>query len=101
MGDRRLKRLDTLGVQIQNKSDLTVHPGNRRERRRLSGFLKGGQTMDNAPRDGSRFKAQDEAGNLRECWWGKTSHVPLHGWCWNDGNPEDADLWNPIVWWAR
>lgn len=35
MGDRRLKKLDSLGVAAQNKPALTNRPSNRAERRKL------------------------------------------------------------------
>lgn len=40
MGDRRLKRLDRLGVQIQNKTRLTGEPTNRAEKRRFNHVLR-------------------------------------------------------------
>lgn len=33
---------------------------------------------------------------MRVTWWGKTSHVPLYGWC--HGRVEDVDLWQPTQW---
>ena len=40
MGDRRLKRLDKLGTQIQNKPILTGEPANRSERRKFNRVLR-------------------------------------------------------------
>jgi hypothetical protein len=40
MGDRRLKRLDELGTQIQRKVGLTGEPTNRAERRKFKHVLK-------------------------------------------------------------
>lgn len=40
MGDRKLKRLDALGVKTQNKSHLAVDPKNRAERRKLDRALR-------------------------------------------------------------
>lgn len=34
-------------------------------------------------------------------WWGKTSHVPLYGWCHFMGHAydyENVDLWEPDRW---
>lgn len=56
-----------------------------------------------APKDGRAFigrrtEADRYTGRLRytkrRTWWGKTSHVPLYGWCWGR-DPEDIDLWSP------
>jgi hypothetical protein len=37
----------------------------------------------------------------RDTQWGKTSHVPLYGWCHmiqaGDHEPE-FDLWQPVEW---
>ena len=69
------------------------------------------QPIDSAPKDGTRFKAKgfrigtgrnfmDMHGKRyrvqRITWWGKTSHVPLYGWC--HGKVEDVDLWQPTSW---
>lgn len=53
-----------------------------------------------APRDGEWFVGRK--GHLeRPTQWGKTSHVPLYGWCFiasmNEGNA-DYDLWEPVEW---
>jgi hypothetical protein len=40
MGDKRLKRLDALGVKTQNKTTLAVDPKNRAERRKLDRTLR-------------------------------------------------------------
>ena len=40
MGDRRLKRLDRIGTQIQKKTVLTDEPTNRAERRKFKHVLK-------------------------------------------------------------
>lgn len=58
-------------------------------------------TIDTAPRDGTIFMARrtlrGPRWRLRRTWWGKTSHVPLYGWCWGR-DPEDIDLWEPTHW---
>ena len=56
--------------------------------------------IDSAPKDGTWFVGK--RGHMeRSTQWGKTSHVPLYGWChiaaWNDGDP-DYDLWEPVEW---
>lgn len=53
-----------------------------------------------APKDGAWFRGR--RGHLeRDTQWGKTSHVPLYGWChvasMHDGNA-DYDLWEPLEW---
>lgn len=37
-------------------------------------------------------------GEVRIISWGKTSHVPMHGWILVDQGPEDADLCSPTHW---
>ena len=64
------------------------------------------QPIETAPRDGTRIMARGPAGNVirpqvrRQTWWGKTSHVPLYGWCWmrHAQDFENVDLWNPTHW---
>lgn len=62
--------------------------------------------IENAPRDGTpikgRIKTVDRyTGRLlyttRKTWWGKVSHVPIHGWCWGS-DPENINLWEPKLW---
>lgn len=40
MGDRKSKRLDKLGTQVQRKTHLTGEPTNRAERRKFKHVLK-------------------------------------------------------------
>lgn len=57
--------------------------------------LRTWKRIDSAPKDGTSFKAK--LGSLqRVTWWGKTSHVPLYGWC--HGRAEDVELWQPSHW---
>jgi hypothetical protein len=54
--------------------------------------------IETAPKDGSRFLAV----HAKSCviaitWYGKTSHVPLYGWCEGE-DCEDVDLWQPTHW---
>jgi len=37
-------------------------------------------------------------GEVRVISYGKTSHVPMYGWCLADQGPEDFDLCNPTHW---
>lgn len=58
------------------------------------------QTMDSAPKDGTRFLAvirgtQDE---VRLVAWTKASHVSIHSWCFVDQGPENADFCSPSLW---
>lgn len=54
--------------------------------------------ISSAPIDGSRFLATHiKSGVVCVTWFGKTSHVPLYGWCEGD-DPEDIDLWEPTHW---
>lgn len=64
------------------------------------------QGIESAPRNGTRIigrttKADRWTGKLkyskRQTWWGKTSHVPLYGWCVGT-DIEDIDLWQPTHW---
>lgn len=55
--------------------------------------------MDEAPKDGTDLLFYD--GEIRTMGhWGKVSHVPLYGWIWLIGGPEDRDLMDPppIAW---
>lgn len=40
MGNRRLKRLDKLGTQVQRKTAITGEPANRAERRKYQHVLR-------------------------------------------------------------
>ena len=53
-----------------------------------------------APKDGTWFVGRDENGVERLTQWGKTSHVPLYGWCHiaSVRDDPDYDLWSPIEW---
>ena len=60
--------------------------------------------ISTAPKDGSGFLGY-RAGDVAEhrvTWWGKTSHVPLYGWCFKtrpyDSECWDVDLWEPTHW---
>lgn len=53
--------------------------------------------IETAPRDGTNFLAIVDR-KVRVCYWGKTSHVPLYGFCLSDQGPEDCDLCEPTGW---
>ncbi|MFC5353576.1 DUF551 domain-containing protein [Azospirillum himalayense] len=55
------------------------------------------QDIASAPRDGTRFLAVVD-GDVALVFWGKTSHVPIYGFCRADQGPEDADLCDPTAW---
>lgn len=63
------------------------------------------QPIATAPKDGACFvgrRSDPDEWNIkrrytrRVTWFGKTSHVPLYGWC--HGRVEDVDLWEPTHW---
>lgn len=58
------------------------------------------QDISTAPKDGTRILVVHE-GQTRIALWGKTSHVPIYGFCLSDQGPEDfdlvyVDLWQPL-----
>jgi hypothetical protein len=53
--------------------------------------------MATAPKDGARFLAMVD-GDIRIVAWGKTSHVPLYGFCVADQGAEDFDICQPTHW---
>jgi hypothetical protein len=66
--------------------------------------------IESAPKDGTRFigMARIVATYMnrfetkdryikRITWWGKTSHVPLYGWCYGR-DCENVNLWEPTRW---
>lgn len=57
------------------------------------------KTIETAPKNGTRFLGMDMDGKgiPIETWYGKTSHVPLYGWC-HGIDVEDIDLWQPTHW---
>lgn len=54
------------------------------------------QPMKTAPK-GERILAAVD-GWTRIVRWGKTSHVPMYGWCLADQGAEDFDLCDPECW---
>jgi hypothetical protein len=60
------------------------------------------QPIETAPKDGTRIVGMLKKYGVqvrRVTWWGKTSHVPLYGWC--HGRVEETDLWEPVYWKPR
>lgn len=54
------------------------------------------QPMETAPKD-ARILAVVR-GQVRMVKWGKTSHVPIYGWCLADQGVEDFDICEPTGW---
>lgn len=55
------------------------------------------QSMSTAPKDGTHILAVvDDL--VRFVAWGKTSHVPLHGWVLTDQGQQEVDLCSPVCW---
>lgn len=57
----------------------------------------GWRTMDDAPMDGQAFLAVVH-GQVRVVAYGKTSHVPIMGFCLADQGAEEFDLCEPSHW---
>ncbi len=55
------------------------------------------QPIETAPRDKGYLLGWVE-GTVRFIQYGKTSHVPLYGWCLADQGPEEFDLCHPSHW---
>jgi hypothetical protein len=55
--------------------------------------------IESAPRDGTWFVGRKFGVELLT-QWGKTSHVPLYGWCFvlSDYGDPDYDIWQPNEW---
>lgn len=54
------------------------------------------QPIETAPKD--RHVLGVVMGEARLIRWGKTSHVPMYGFCLADQGPEDFDICNPTHW---
>lgn len=54
------------------------------------------RSMESAPKTEPILAVVD--GDVRVVRYGKTSHVPLYGWCTADMGPEDCDLCDPTHW---
>lgn len=64
---------------------------------------EGWRDIESAPRDGTHVLGfHDGAARVgvspyRRTWWGKTSHVPIYGWCFGE-DVENIQLWKPSHW---
>ena len=56
----------------------------------------GWRPIETAPRDRPILAVVD--GATRVVRWGKTSHIPLYGWCLADQGAEEFDLCHPKLW---
>ena len=54
------------------------------------------QPIETAPKDKQILGLVD--GQVRLIRYGKTSHVPLYGFCLADQGPEDFDICEPTKW---
>jgi hypothetical protein len=52
--------------------------------------------VDDMPKDRPLLGVVD--GRVRVIQWGKTSHVPIYGWCLADQGVEDFDICHPTHW---
>lgn len=53
--------------------------------------------IESAPKDGTIILGAVD-GETRLLSWGKTSHVPMYGFCLADQGAEDFDLCEPTHW---
>ena len=58
------------------------------------------QSIETAQRDRPILAAEwdGEGWAVGICVWCKTPHVPLYGWHFTEGDPEDWDIANPTLW---
>jgi hypothetical protein len=58
------------------------------------------QPIETAPRDGTRIIAAEPDGGwiIDICVWCKTPHVPLYGFHFTAGDPENWDMCSPTHW---
>lgn len=55
------------------------------------------RTIESAPMDCTPFLAVVD-GRVRTVQWGRTSHLPINGFCLADQGVEDFDLCHPTAW---
>ena len=56
------------------------------------------QPIETAPKEPRTTILAMVDGYVRFVSYGKTSHIPIYGWCLADQVPEDADLCDPTHW---
>lgn len=54
--------------------------------------------ISSAPRDGTRVLGFVEGERVSVMIYCKTPHVPLYGWHFTEGDPEDWDMVRPTHW---
>jgi hypothetical protein len=67
----------------------------------LASVREGWRPIETAPKDGTRFlAAQPDSGGwiVGVCLWCKTPHVPIYGFHFTEGDPEDWDIAKPTIW---
>jgi hypothetical protein len=84
--DRELQSLRNLGNEAERAAD---------EIERLRAAMQW-RPIETAPKRGVFLAVVD--GAVRFVSWGKTSHVPMWGFCLADQGFEDYDLCNPTHW---
>ena len=94
-------RRDWVGCEVQHAADLLEALSAQRDSA-LAELAKlraenAWRPIESAPRDGTHFFGLVD-GQRRIVAWGKTSHVPLYGFCLADQGVEDFDLCKPTRW---
>jgi len=104
--DRIVVALQDIAVAaLSEKPDLAESPQSQSSGRRADALSAGldaepsaaWQPIETAPRDGTRFLTLVD-GKMRVASWGKTSHVPIYGFCLADQGVEDFDVCTISLW---